>query len=102
MRRSGTRRPGPARNQILVAQPGQQIAADLLAEDDCQTRPVDRLMIGDGSEHAHLNFGEGQRLLTKISGGLDRVRKLGPGRGHFYAVTPALLVSVKANNHLSL
>lgn len=33
MRRPRPRRPGPARDQILVAQPGQQIAADLLAED---------------------------------------------------------------------
>ena len=42
MRRPGPRRTGPAGDQVLVAQPGEKVAADLLTKDVRQARPVDR------------------------------------------------------------
>ena len=47
---------GAVGDKPLIAQPGQQIAADLLAEDVGEAGPVDRLVIGDGTKHRHLRL----------------------------------------------
>ena len=82
MRRASTRCPRPARDQILEPQPRQQIATDVLAKNVLQPCPINRLVIGDGAEHAHLHLSKGQGLIPKISSRFDRLGELGPRAEH--------------------
>ena len=82
MRRPCARTARPGFDQVLPAQPRNQIAVDVLAKDVAQPAAGQRLVTGDGPQYRDLKFIQVHQLRTHIHCRPNGIAKLRPAAKH--------------------